>query len=320
MVIVKKVVDMYISDDDGSRIQIAPITGSIPKNGSTDAQWFKDNLLCIVNNAVKMSPNLSGVTLTMKYDGKTEFLEVHVQDSATTNLTSSQRKRLFDRPSLDVDHSLDANVGGMRLGMYCFAERVTALGGQYGARTREDLQTGTVVWFRIPFVPVASFSNDSTSSYHPGESWKLMFHGVNTCNNLLSTTNMSVPVEDNYDKRSASTTVSLNGADEFRLDGCKVLVVDDAFTILNVVSQVCRKKGARVSQAKNGAQAVEIFQANKFDLVIMDVQVNKSMIRHQPYLHTFMRTLICQHTQLNALYHLTESAASLYIYNILILF
>jgi CheY-like chemotaxis protein/signal transduction histidine kinase len=49
--------------------------------------------------------------------------------------------------------------GGTGLGLYSLAKRLEALGGLYGVHPREDNQSGTVVWFTLPYYPdVATFS------------------------------------------------------------------------------------------------------------------------------------------------------------------
>jgi CheY-like chemotaxis protein/signal transduction histidine kinase len=43
--------------------------------------------------------------------------------------------------------------GGTGLGLYSLAKRLDALGGLYGVHPREDSQSGTVVWFTLPYYP-----------------------------------------------------------------------------------------------------------------------------------------------------------------------
>lgn len=284
---------MHVSDEDEHKcIRIASIPDSIPKLGTTVSIWLKDNVLCIVNNAAKLSASLDEVIVTLKYNVLSQFLEIQVQNSATVNLTGSQLKRLFDRPSFDIDNNFNTStVGGMGLGMYCLAKRVKALGGDFGARRRDDLLPGTIVWFSVPFPPAFTSDHERSKSFsvlarkssiahmNSSSSRSTKFEqnigtGIQESPNssLHINTQTSVHISNVSNKNNPTSGLSSLTAD-FSLDDCHVLVVDDAFSILKVVSQMCKKKGAIVTQAKNGSQAVELFQANSFDLVIMDVQV-----------------------------------------------
>ena len=51
------------------------------------------------------------------------------------------------------------------------------------------------------------------------------------------------------------------------------LVVDDAISILKMISFILSNEGVTVSQAKDGKEAVDKMQQFIFDFVIMDIQV-----------------------------------------------
>ena len=55
--------------------------------------------------------------------------------------------------------------------------------------------------------------------------------------------------------------------------GMTALVVDDAISILKMISFILSKEGVTVSQAKNGKEAVDKMQQFIFDFVIMDIQM-----------------------------------------------
>ena len=59
----------------------------------------------------------------------------------------------------------------------------------------------------------------------------------------------------------------------FDMRGMTALVVDDAISILKMISFILSKEGVTVSQAKNGKEAVDKMQQFIFDFVIMDIQV-----------------------------------------------
>lgn len=55
--------------------------------------------------------------------------------------------------------------------------------------------------------------------------------------------------------------------------GKRVLVVDDDPEILTILSVLLNRLGYEVSEAVNGKQALEIFQQNRFVLVVTDLQM-----------------------------------------------
>ena len=55
--------------------------------------------------------------------------------------------------------------------------------------------------------------------------------------------------------------------------GMTALVVDDAISILKMISFILSNEGVTVSQAKDGKEAVDKMQQFIFDFVIMDIQV-----------------------------------------------
>ena len=56
--------------------------------------------------------------------------------------------------------------------------------------------------------------------------------------------------------------------------GKKILVVDDAISILKLMSQTLKNKAeAIVTQAKDGQQAVEECEKQQFDLILTDIQM-----------------------------------------------
>ena len=127
-------------------IALSNISDDIPDEIMTDVSWLRDNLMCIIGNAVKYSVASVLINVKAVSSGGNRMLEIDVQDSGADKLSSMQLKALFDRP---IQFARE-NVGGMGVGLFCMGERCKALGGDTGARLRLDNKSGTVVWFRIP--------------------------------------------------------------------------------------------------------------------------------------------------------------------------
>ena len=190
-----------------SEVPVAVRPGSdVLGEGLTDPSWLQDNLLCIIGNACKYatkSRSSASTTTSLApvvvwgrivMAAGVRMVEFTVQDSSSVALTADQLRALFDRPALFRRET----VGGMGVGMVCLAERVKALRGDYGARPRAAMDTGTEVWFRIPIEPVPLGLRPSRPSEMPQEIRPMPLERVMTrCASVMST---------GGDRRNGSTT------------------------------------------------------------------------------------------------------------------
>ena len=141
-------------------VALEAIPDDVPEVLTTDGQWFRHNLLCILSNAIKYSDDVrTPVRIRLqrrpalhapdreeqRMELRCDRLEVSVTDSGL-ELTSDERERLFSAPI----QRLRDGVGGMGVGLVTLAARVNACGGDYGCRPRGDGLPGLVVWFALP--------------------------------------------------------------------------------------------------------------------------------------------------------------------------
>lgn len=176
------------------------------------------------------------------------FAEIAVTDSGSLSIT--QLDHLFDAPV----QAKRGHVGGMGLGLACLAERVKILGGDHGARARDDGKSGAVIWFGIPFVPVSSLAQ--------GQGQHLPFYDQ-----------QSIEVPDISTLINLSLSATNIHGDASIVSGLSILLVDDAITILKMASYLLTKAGAKVTVAKNGQEAVEQTKLAIFDVIITDIQM-----------------------------------------------
>ena len=134
----------------------------------------------------------------------------------------------------------------MGLGLICLAERVTVLGGTYGACLRTDQKSGTVIWFKIPFP-----NPDNMIGLKSRKSMS------------VTPTELESPDFAGKEKKEKESAVS----------GLRILVVDDSVTILKMMVFILKKAGAHTSQCKNGREAVEKTKEVRFDIIITDIQM-----------------------------------------------
>ena len=225
---------MWEESNEAIELSISPSI-HFPEFIVSDEGWFDENVRCVLNNAIKYTRGSRKILASMRIETSYGDRMFFEISVQDSGCTLSKRslKQLFDPPQQVVRGQL----GGMGLGLVCLAKRVQALQGQCGARQRTDLEEGTVVWFRLPFY----LSNEQSPHHDP-----------------------PIIVE------SVSNTVA---QDISILSGLSILVVDDSASILKMVSYVLIRAGAKVSQAKNGLEAVEKTQEILFDVIITDIQM-----------------------------------------------
>jgi CheY-like chemotaxis protein/HPt (histidine-containing phosphotransfer) domain-containing protein/anti-sigma regulatory factor (Ser/Thr protein kinase) len=61
--------------------------------------------------------------------------------------------------------------------------------------------------------------------------------------------------------------------EEVSLEGCRVLIVDDEAVNRAIAGAYLRRAGGQVEEAVDGQQALEMFQAAEYDLILMDLQM-----------------------------------------------
>eukprot|EP00596_Hydrurales_sp_CCMP1899_P005400 CAMPEP_0119035910 /NCGR_PEP_ID=MMETSP1177-20130426/3188_1 /TAXON_ID=2985 /ORGANISM="Ochromonas sp, Strain CCMP1899" /LENGTH=432 /DNA_ID=CAMNT_0006994821 /DNA_START=1547 /DNA_END=2845 /DNA_ORIENTATION=- len=277
----------FVSWDDPSisdLIIIAPVPHDFPTVGLTDISWFQENMICLMTNAVKYSGKPMNISVQIKMCHK--FAQFSVVDSGV-ELSDLALSQIFD-PPLQGSRS---QTGGMGLGLVCLAERVKALGGEYGAQKRTGDITGTTIWFRIPFLETISVPK----SPHPKKSQEkikeislrstqkkkkksvpqkpectcLVFPEIPRSFSTMHTTSTDM-LQSEISKSMISKSVS---RDDDVLVGLKLLIVDDCVTILKMISFILSKAGAKVTQAKNGLDAVKEYTGMEFDIIISDIQM-----------------------------------------------
>lgn len=129
-------------------IERADVLGCI----MTDTAWLQDNLMCMLSNAIHFSTPRSPVLLRTiscikkadcivdtpleaAQDG-VKMIRFEVEDFGV-GVCEEQVESLFKAP----DGSSDRSMGGAGLGLYCLAERVRALGGEYGVLCKKPKQS-----------------------------------------------------------------------------------------------------------------------------------------------------------------------------------
>jgi CheY-like chemotaxis protein len=164
------------------------------------------------------------------------------------------------------------------------------LEGDCGAEERDDMMDGNSIWFRFPFEvfppndlgDISPISERSEHSHRSSTLERLVLKE----DSVRSEKSSDVLSNKSYITASplitanptpsittplSSASVSLK-ADSW-LRGLSILVVDDAVSIIKMISFILSKAGAKVTHAKYGLEAVEKTKETNFDIVITDIQM-----------------------------------------------
>ena len=207
----------------------------------TDSHFLKDNLLCLVSNAVKYSD--CGATIDVRISLVTSsplqislqrpMVVVTIEDTGIG--ISDENKVVLFQPFQQAQRS----AGGTGLGLFSLAGRIKALEGTCGVRDRDDGKQGSVFWFTFPYRPDV----------------------------------MDNPADDGV-AQLVSPRLSEAQPQHF-LPPLRILLTDDAVSILKVTKRFLEKHGHTVETAENGSQSLKRLKAGRedLDLLITDLQM-----------------------------------------------
>ena len=179
---IRTVLHCLSSTTDKDKVRIFPLPSNLCSHILTDKQWFQENILCLLSNAVKFTPSgnkadlrlsLIAAPISTKDTSVTPNVTIKslsgiariAAGSSGSNATNPMMilVEVEDRGigiSKDMQTKLFApfqqaqkHAGGTGLGLFSLSKRVEALGGSFGVRDRLDGQQGSLFWFTFPYRP-----------------------------------------------------------------------------------------------------------------------------------------------------------------------
>ena len=196
----------------------------------------------IVGNAIKFtSQGNVGVLVHIDRD-EGKQLNLDVSDTGP-GISLESQSRLFE-PFTQADASTTRKFGGTGLGLALSRRLARALGGDVTLLS-SDLGVGSK--FRVTIDPGATSQIEFIAQ--PTE-WR------------------SSEVGDDH-RVSPSTEPSFAG----KLNGIKVLVVDDSADNRVLLERILTKSGAQVNVASTSIEGMSLALKNNFDVVLMDIQM-----------------------------------------------
>lgn len=210
------------------------VDGNIPSRISTSATRVQQILINLIGNGIKFSPR-GKIDVSISYHKNSKsLLRFSVKDSGP-GLTQAQIENLF-QPFTQVDTSMTRKHGGTGLGLALSRKLARALGGDI-----------------------------SVSESLPGEGCDFVF--------TLETGSLAgVAWVDSLEVAKPMPSMPLSKENN-KLQGIKILLVEDSIDNQVLVSRFLSMAGAKVELANNGVEGVQKALSGHHDIVLMDIQM-----------------------------------------------
>ncbi|HEX2490465.1 MAG TPA: PAS domain S-box protein [Blastocatellia bacterium] len=231
--VLEEAVEVVRPAAEAKRIELSTLIGRAPKQLFCDAARLRQVVWNLLQNAIKFTPEGGRVELRMKRAGQ----RVHLIISDTgRGIEPDFLPAVFDRFS-QGDMSLTRRHGGLGLGLALAKELVEMHGGTIEAASA-GAGKGSIFTVTLPLgAPQAA-------------SYPLPARHVTEIN----TGPGAMPLKDLP-----------------RLDGLRVLVVDDQEEARLMIAQSLGEWGADVMVAASGREALELIEGAAFDAVVCDI-------------------------------------------------
>lgn len=208
--------------------------GMIPNMIKTDPLRLRQILLNIVGNAIKFTAKGSvEMRIRLVHPAGERAQLAFVVKDTGEGIHPEHVQRLF-MPFQQADVSITRKFGGTGLGLVLSRKLAAALGGDVKLI---ETRPGAGSTFMVTIDPEVS-----------GE------------------------IQQNYSARSSLSAPNVP-APALKLDGMKILVVDDSPDNQALISAILRHAGALTEAAGHGGEAVNLALTGDFDVVLMDLQM-----------------------------------------------
>ena len=207
--------------------------GHVPETIESDPARFRQLLLNLVGNAIKFTEH-GAVQAVAKLNALQGELTVDIIDTGI-GIPTEMLDAVFS-PFTQADSSVTRRFGGTGLGLSICKHIAVGLGG------------GIIVHSE----PGHGSTFSATIATGPLEGVRLLQH----------------PAADILPNDHSGPAPACG-----RLNGRKMLVVDDGDTNRKLIRLVLSRAGAEVVMAENGLQAVEATREHDFDIILMDMQM-----------------------------------------------
>lgn len=231
--------DLISASANGKQLEIVHAVHNLPTFMLGDQHRFKQVLINIIGNAIKFTPPHGGVIVQAwidHSDEKSHMLHCTVSDTGI-GIPDDKLESIF-APFTQAESSTTRKFGGTGLGLTITKQLVNLMGGEIWVKSIPGV--GSTFHFTVRF-------------------------GISTGVPQNSITKMIARVED-------QSPGFLNIQDE-NLGQLNILVADDNLVNQKISSAFLTKRGHSVQLASNGLDAIKLMQSEKFDIILMDLQM-----------------------------------------------
>jgi PAS domain S-box-containing protein len=221
------------AEEKGLRLDVV-FEEPIPAAILSDPTRLRQVLINIAGNAIKFTPQGS-VQITTRLDGTAREVPRLVIEVADSGIgiAADKLEDIFD-PFTQADSSITRQFGGTGLGLSISRLLARQLGGDITVES--ELGRGTTFTCKIATGPLE----------------------------VAASVKSAVGKESSPSGQAKAPLPTMNH---------RVLVVDDGETNRHLIRVMLGRLGARVTEAENGHQAVQLAGAESFDLILMDMQM-----------------------------------------------
>jgi two-component system, sensor histidine kinase and response regulator len=207
--------------------------GRVPETIVTDPARFRQLLMNLVGNAIKFTEK-GRVEVTARLEKANDAPRLAVDVSDTGIGIAPEHLESIFEPFVQADGSITRRFGGTGLGLTISRQIAERLGGSL--HVNSQLGRGSQFLVKIAAGPM---------------------DGVRL---------LDAPLEDIHETPESP-------AEPIRLAGASILLVEDGTTNRKLIDLVLRRAGACVTMAENGQIGLDVGRKQKFDLILMDMQM-----------------------------------------------
>lgn len=237
----------------------------------SDEEWLWQMGLNLLTNACKYTAE-GKITVRLSLDATDplkDFLVFEVLDTGI-GVPSDKHEHLFEAfNTLQVGQTI-----GTGLGLFGIQKKADSIGGACGVRDNTEAPTGSVFWFKVPYV---LDTNELAVIETPLEEED---HGLSVKNEIASEVDNLVPETNTPNNKMTSTTSTeandliMSTATSVQQKQLTVLIIDDSASIRKLMHRAMQQLGfKKIVLCENGLKGLNALKAEQFDLVFCDVQM-----------------------------------------------